>query len=168
MFGLINSLNHSKYFSGIIMILLNLGSKYISMEVSPSQDSFMTNIIIRRLLIFTVVFTATRDIWTSIILTAAFIILVSGLFNDNSNYCIIPKKLREYPSDTRKISKQEYDNAKYIVDLYQNQKNNNVSIINKVLEMKQKGIDNFKNNIKKIKNINNNFITNLNSYASSF
>ena len=78
MFGLLNTLNNSKYFSGIIMILLNLGSKHIAMEVSPSQDNFMGNIIIRRLLIFTVVFTATRDVWTSIILTAAFIILVRG------------------------------------------------------------------------------------------
>ena len=101
MFGLINNLNNSKYFSGIIMILLNLGSKYIAMEISPSQESFMNNIIIRRLLIFTVVFTATRDIWTSIMLTAAFVVLVSGLFNDNSNYCIIPKKIRDYPTDSK-------------------------------------------------------------------
>ena len=122
MFGLLNSLNNSKYFSGIIMILLNLGSKHIAMEVSPSQDSFMGNIIIRRLLIFTVVFTATRDVWTSIILTAAFIILVSGLFNDNSNYCIIPKKIRDYPLDSRTISGAEYDSAKQVIELYEKQK----------------------------------------------
>ena len=51
MFAIFDVLNNSNYFSGLIMILLNFGSKYIAMEVSPSQESFMSNIIIRRLLL---------------------------------------------------------------------------------------------------------------------
>merc|ERR1712100_103775 len=137
MFAIFDVLNNSKYFSGLIMILLNFGSKYIAMEVSPSQESFMANIIIRRLLVFTVFFTATRDIWVSIILTAAFIILVSGLFNDNSKYCIIPKKMREYSHLSRKISKKKYEQD--------GEKENDV--YEKILNEKRKSIEKFKNNI---------------------
>ena len=88
----IEILNNNKYFVGIIMILLNLGSKYISVELSQSQEKFLGSPIIRRLILFTVFFTATRDIWISFLLTAAFVILVSGIFNDDSFYCLIPKK----------------------------------------------------------------------------
>ena len=154
MFGLLNSLNNSKYFSGIIMILLNIGSKHIAMDISSSQDNFMSNIIIRRLLIFTVVFTATRDIWTSIVLTAAFIIFVSGLFNDNSKFCIIPKKIRDYPVDSRKISTPEYESAKKIIDIYNEQQKNNTSMLDRVISEKRKTIEKFKNNIQKIKKYN--------------
>ena len=90
--SLLESINSNKYFVGIIMILLNLGSRYISLELSKIHENFLGSLIVRRLIVFTVVFTATRDIWVSIILTASFIILVSGLFNEKSKYCMIPKK----------------------------------------------------------------------------
>jgi hypothetical protein len=90
-FKTFDSLNQSKYFAGIMMLVLNLGSKYITMELSESQDELLRNKIIRRFLVFTVVFVATRDIFVSLILTGIFILLVSGLFNENSNYSIVTK-----------------------------------------------------------------------------
>ena len=89
LYNIIYNLNNSKFFVGILMILMNLGSKYISLELSESQDEFFSNIIIRRIMIFIVVFIATKDIIVSIIITACFVILVSGLFNQNSKYCLI-------------------------------------------------------------------------------
>ena len=52
----IEVLNNNKYFVGIIMILLNLGSKYISIELSQGQEKFLGSPIIRRLILFTVFF----------------------------------------------------------------------------------------------------------------
>ena len=103
-------LNNSKLFAGIIMIILNLGSRYIVMELSETHEEFFNNIIIRRIIVFTVVFTATRDIITSLILTGVFIILVSGLFNEHSNYCILPQK------PPKKYNKNDIHNAKKIID----------------------------------------------------
>ena len=103
----IEILNNNKYFVGVIMILLNLGSKYISVELSQSQEKFLGSPTVRRIILFTVFFTATRDIWISFLLTAAFVILVSGIFNDDSYYCLIPKKYRNYEiSQGGKISKE--------------------------------------------------------------
>jgi uncharacterized membrane protein (DUF485 family) len=116
-YKLFNQLNNSKYFAGIMMILLNLISKYISLELSETQEEFLNNIIIRRIAIFTIVFVATKDIVISFIITACFIIIVSGLFNEESKYCLIRKKNRK----SRVISKLDVEKAKKIIDRFNKQ-----------------------------------------------
>ena len=117
-FNFFNSLNQSKYFAGIMMIVLNLGSKYITLELSETQDELFKNKIIRRFLVFTVVFVATRDIFVSLIITGIFIILVSGLFNENSYYSILTKPV------ISQITEEEYRQAIKIVKSYELQKKN--------------------------------------------
>ena len=111
-----DTLNNSKLFAGVIMILLNLGSRYIAQELSDTHEELLNNVIIRRIIVFTVAFTATRDIITSLILTGAFVILVSGIFNENSKYYILPKK------NKKKYNKKDIDNAKRVLEWAQ--KNN--------------------------------------------
>ena len=115
-FKTFDNLNQSKYFAGIMMLVLNLGSRYITLELSETQDELLKNKIIRRFLIFTVVFVATRDIFVSLILTGIFIILVSGLFNENSSYSIVTKPV------IASISDDEYRQALKIVKSYDFQK----------------------------------------------
>jgi len=112
------SLNNSKFVAGITMLVVNLGSKYLAQELSDSQEALFTNVIIRRFVLFTVVFMATKDLLISLVLTAVFIVLVSGLFNENSKYCIIRK------NGKKKINKKEYQEAKKIIQLYELQKLN--------------------------------------------
>jgi hypothetical protein len=118
LYGYIHTLNNSKFFAGILMILMNLGSKYISLELSDTQDEFFSNIIIRRIMIFTVVFIATKDIITSFIITTCFVILVSGLFNEQSKYCLI----RNNSPKTKIISREQVEKAKRILIKYEEQK----------------------------------------------
>lgn len=105
-----NVLNNSKLFAGIVMILLNLGSRFIVMELSDTHEEFLNNVVIRRIIVFTVVFTATRDITTSLILTGVFVILVSGLFNEDSKYCILPKKPK------KKYNKNDIHSARKVLE----------------------------------------------------
>ena len=91
---LFNTLNTSNFFIGIMMILLNIGSKYIEVDLQNHKQILNTKIM-RRLVIFTIVFIATKDILTSLIVTAVFIILVLNLFNTESKYCILPKSVRD-------------------------------------------------------------------------
>ena len=118
LYNVIYNLNNSKFFAGILMILMNLGSKYISLELSESQDEFFSNVVIRRIMIFTVVFIATKDIIVSFIITACFIILVSGLFNQDSKYCLI----RNNSPKTKIISKEQVEKAKKIIMKYEKQR----------------------------------------------
>jgi hypothetical protein len=92
------------------MILLNIGSKYIVMELSDTHEEFFNNVIIRRIIVFTVVFTATRDIITSLILTGVFILLVSGLFNEDSKFSVLKKKPK------KKYNKNDIHNAQKVME----------------------------------------------------
>ena len=92
----IDLLNNSKFFTGIMMIMLNIGSKYITVKLSKSQEAYMKNYVIREVLIFAVCWMGTRDIYISIILTAAFFVLTQHLFNEESQLCILPAKYKEF------------------------------------------------------------------------
>jgi hypothetical protein len=151
--NLLESINSNKYFVGIIMILLNIGSRYISLELSKIHENVLGSLIVRRLIVFTVVFTATRDIWVSIILTASFIILVSGLFNEKSKYCMIPKKYI-YLSDEggkTKITNEQIENAKKILEYAEkkNPKNKKETFQN----IKKKRSERYKINIQRLQKI---------------
>lgn len=94
----INYLNTSPFFYAIVMLLLNLGSKYVDIELPDEHKDFLSNNITRRVVIFTIVFMATRDIITSLIVTCLFIILIFNLLNKKSKYCMLPisfKKIDE-------------------------------------------------------------------------
>lgn len=126
----IDSLNDSKLLSGLIMIILNVGSKYIEIGFSKTQEQALRNGLTRELLIFAIVFTGTRDIILSLLLTAAFITLSNYLFNEQSKYCLIPDKLRSIALhiDTNKdgyISDEEEKNALEILKKAELQKTRN-------------------------------------------
>jgi hypothetical protein len=76
----INALASSPFFIGIMMLLLNVGSRFIAHELSDDDKEYSQNILLRRLAIFAVCFVGTRDIVTSILLTAAFVVVAGGLF----------------------------------------------------------------------------------------
>jgi len=123
----VEKLNTSKYFTGIMMILLNIGSKYITVKLSKSQEAYVKNYIIRELLIFSVCWMGTRDIYISIIITAAFFILTEHLFNEESKLCILPEKYRQFHLlDTNgdgEISQQEINEAVELLTKAKEQKN---------------------------------------------
>ena len=89
-------LNNSKFFAGVVMIMLNIGSKYVTVELSKSQEEYLKNNIGRQLLIFAISWMGSRDILIALALTAIFTILTDHLFNEESAMCIIPKKYRKY------------------------------------------------------------------------
>lgn len=87
-------LNNSKFFAGIIMILLNIGSKFIVVQFSKSTEEYMKYSISKQLLIFAMAWMGTRDIYTALGLTAVFTILSEYLFNEDSKLCIVPPSCR--------------------------------------------------------------------------
>jgi hypothetical protein len=87
-------LNSSKFFAGVIMILLNIGSKFISIQFSRSTEEYLKLNITKQILVFAMAWMGTRDIYTALILTAVFTVLSDHLFNEESPYCIVPEKYR--------------------------------------------------------------------------
>tara|TARA_Y100000389_G_scaffold43467_1_gene38093 strand:+ start:40 stop:492 length:453 start_codon:yes stop_codon:yes gene_type:complete len=115
----ITKLNKSKLLSGITLLLLNIGSKYLILDISKSSQALLKLKIIRRLTLFSIFFVGTRDIILSFLLTSAFIIFSNGLFNEKSKYCILPKNIKE-----NKVSEQEYNEAIKTIKEYKNNDNN--------------------------------------------
>jgi hypothetical protein len=87
-------LNNSKFFAGIVMILLNIGSKFIVIQFSKSTEEYMKYTVSKQLLVFAMAWMGTRDIYTALGLTAVFTILSDHLFNEESNLCIVPPSYR--------------------------------------------------------------------------
>lgn len=77
---LVGLLNNSTLFAGVMLLLLNVGSRFIVHELSHDDKEYSQYLILRRLAIFAVCFVGTKDFITSLILTAAFVILSAGLF----------------------------------------------------------------------------------------
>ena len=80
------TLNTSTFFIGIMMLLLNVGSRYIVHELADTDEEYRKYILVRRIAVFAVCFVGTRDIVVSLILTAAFVVMSTGLFHSKSVY----------------------------------------------------------------------------------
>ena len=125
----IYSLNNSKFFAGIVMLIMNLGSKYISLELSTSQEMYLKYSLGRQLLIFAILWMGTRDIVIALVLTCIFILFADYLLNENSKFCI-PEKYKELhhfidEDKDGKISKEEIDKAINILKKAQTSKMSN-------------------------------------------
>ena len=84
----IMSLNSNPYFIGTMMLLLNLGGRFISLEMSKHQEEFFQNPWVRRLLIFTVLFVGTRNVVVAFWMTLVIILIIGYLLNENSSLCL--------------------------------------------------------------------------------
>jgi hypothetical protein len=114
-------LNNSKFFAGVVMILLNIGSKFISVQFSKSAEEYLKLNVTKQLLVFAMAWMGTRDIYTSFVLTAVFTILSDHLFNEESPYCCVPEKYRilanlvDENNDGR-VTEDEINNAVLILE----------------------------------------------------
>lgn len=79
-------IENSPLFIGIMILLLNVGSRYITHEFSDNDEEYSKNILLRRITIFAVCFVGTRNIIVSVLLTSGFVILASGILRGKSTY----------------------------------------------------------------------------------
>ena len=87
-------LNNSLFFAGVVMIMLNIGSRYIELKLDPSTENFLKTALSKELLVFSVCWMGTRDLIVALVLTAVFVVLADYGLNANSNCCIMPHKYR--------------------------------------------------------------------------
>ena len=123
----LHKINNSKLLAGIVMLLLNVGSKYIELGLSKTQEEALRNALGRELLIFAIVFMGTHDIILSIIMTASFLVLSNHLFNEKSRFCLVPKKFYKIKkkidtNDDNFISEEEEKKALDVLEKAKNQK----------------------------------------------
>jgi len=130
-YGFLSILNDNKFFAGVIMLTMNIGSKYVSIELSKTQENYIKYSLGRQILVFAILWMGTRDIFTSLILTAIFILIADYLFNENSKYCLIPDKYKEL--EDKVVTTNEVNNAIHTLKLAQKNKNAEDPQINNIL-----------------------------------
>jgi hypothetical protein len=87
--SLLAAFNTNPYFIGMMMLILNLGGRFLAMEITKGQEQFLSHPFVRRGLIFVVLFIATRNIVIAFWLWLAIILSLGYLFNENSAFCVL-------------------------------------------------------------------------------
>lgn len=90
------SLNQSKLFAGLIIIILNISSKFVTIKLSKTMESYLKYTFSRDILIFAMAWMGTRDIYVALLITVVFTICMNYLFNEESVFCCLPKSFTEY------------------------------------------------------------------------
>lgn len=78
--------------SGIVVLLLNICSRYVVLEFSDNQKEFLAGSFFRQLFIFLTLWAGTNNVVLSIILLTCFHILSNILLNENHHYCVFSSK----------------------------------------------------------------------------
>ena len=116
--SLLTSFNTNPYFIGIMMLLMNLGGRFLAMEVTKGQEKFFQDPWVRRLLIIIVIFIATRNLFVAFWLGLAVILVLSILLNETSPFYIggpIGKKVNENPG-SQTLTPEEADIYRKLTD----------------------------------------------------
>jgi len=98
---LMAGVNSNPYFIGIMMLLLNLGGRFLALEISKDQEKFLSHPVIRRFFLFAVLFVATRNVIIAAGLTVIVIFVLGYLFNENSELCLWKSCITPQASDAK-------------------------------------------------------------------
>jgi hypothetical protein len=83
-------MNANPYMVGMFMLLLNLGGRFLALELTKKQEAFLQAAWLRPVLFFTVIFVATRNLAAAFWVTCLFFFLIWVVANENSPFCMIP------------------------------------------------------------------------------
>jgi len=125
-------LNNNRLFTGCLMILMNIGGKHVSLDISKHVDQIFSGTWIRRFFVFCIAFISTRDIKTALLITLLFIIIFKFLLNEKSTSCIIPQSYLTMQTQIQLQSQQDIpltpetvQKAKNIIERYEKLANAN-------------------------------------------
>jgi hypothetical protein len=117
--------NSSKIFAGLMIIILNISSKFVNIKLSKSIESYLKNTFSKQILVFAIAWMGTRDIYIALIITIIFIVCVDYLFNEESKFCCLPESFTNYHLellDDNKVSEEDIKKATEILEKAKKQK----------------------------------------------
>lgn len=120
----VGSMNNSKIFAGLMIIILNIASKFVTFRLSKSMESYLKYTFSRNVLVFAMAWMGTRDIITAGFITLIFILCMEYLFNEDSMFCLLSKDFRSYHIEKfeNSITDEDYQKARETMTRYEEQK----------------------------------------------
>lgn len=92
----VHALNNSKIFAGLMIITLNIVSKFANIKLSKTLEAYFKYTFSRQILVFAIAWMGTRDIYIALIITLIFVICTEYLFHEESNFFILPNEFKDY------------------------------------------------------------------------
>ena len=90
------AVNQSKIFAGIMIITINIASKFVNFRLSKTTESYLKYTFSRDILIFAIMWMGTRDILIAASMTFIFMLFMDFLLNENSTFCILPESFTDH------------------------------------------------------------------------
>jgi hypothetical protein len=134
MFAYINqniiAMNQSKIFAGLVIIVLNISSKFVTIKLSKSMEGYLKYTFSRDILVFAMAWMGTRDIYTALFIAILFSICANFLFNEQSGFCCLSESFIEKQSnlldtDAPQITEQQIADAVALLSNAKKQKGSN-------------------------------------------
>ena len=80
-----NVFNTNPYFIGLMMVVLNIGGKFLSLEITKGQEHFFQLPMFRKFIFFVILFISTRNIWVALTLSIIIVFVINYLLNECSS-----------------------------------------------------------------------------------
>lgn len=120
------NINNSKVFAGLMIITLNIASKFVTIKLSKTMESYLKYTFSRDILVFAIAWMGTRDIYIALIIMLVFIICMDYLFNESSAFCCLPESFTNYHVnllENNDVSEEDIKKAEAILEKAKKQKN---------------------------------------------
>lgn len=129
------NINQSKIFAGLVIITLNIASKFVTFKLSKTQESYLKYTFSKNILVFAFTWMGTRDVLISLIMTLIFILFTDYLLNEESMFCCLHpsfisthvnklesmNNMNSIPDDTiEKITKEDVDCVEKVIKKLKN------------------------------------------------
>lgn len=95
----IKRINDSKIFAGLMIITLNIVSRFVTINLSKSMEAYLKYTFSKYILVFTIAWMGSRDIYIASTVMLIYIIVVDYLLNDDSVFCVLPEEFKDYHTD---------------------------------------------------------------------
>ena len=92
----IKNINDSKIFAGLMILTLNISTRFVNIKLSKTVESYLKNSFSRSSLFFVMAWMATRDVWVALGFCIVLTVLMDYLFNEESMFCIFPETFTDY------------------------------------------------------------------------
>jgi hypothetical protein len=86
----LNIFNANPYLIGIFYLFLNLGGRFLSLELTKRQEWFLSQAYVRPFILFAVMFISTRNIAVAFWTTVGILSVLWVFANENSDFCLVP------------------------------------------------------------------------------
>lgn len=92
----IKFLNKNTLFIGMMMFVMNISSRFVTIKLSKSMEGYLKYTFSKHILIFTIAFIGTRDLYAALVITILFAIFMDFLFNEDSKFCCLPESFTSH------------------------------------------------------------------------